>query len=114
MKRFSALLFAALFFAPALLPAQLDSFCERAHHASGSDQGPPRALPRLLGSRLKHQPEFASTIGDKRYNDQISDYSVKAINDWLATEQEFLMKLAAIDPTGLTDQDKTSRELTDA
>ena len=25
--------------------------------------------------RLKHDPEFASSIGDKRYNDQISDYS---------------------------------------
>ena len=60
---------------------------------------------------LKNQPEFASTIGDNRYNDQISDNSVKAINQWLATEQEFLMKLAAIDPAGLSDQDRTSREL---
>ena len=60
---------------------------------------------------LKNQPEFASMMGDKRYNDQVSDYSVKAINDWLAAEQEFLMKLAATDPTGLSDQDKVSRDL---
>ncbi|MFZ0746665.1 MAG: DUF885 domain-containing protein, partial [Terracidiphilus sp.] len=60
---------------------------------------------------LEHSPEFASTIGDKRFNDQISDYSVKAENDWLATEQNDLMQLAAIDPTGFTDQEKTSREL---
>ncbi len=60
---------------------------------------------------LKTSPEFASTLGDKRYNDQISDYSLKAINEWLATEQNFLLQLAAIDPTGLTDQEKTSREL---
>ena len=60
---------------------------------------------------LKRQPEFASTLGDKRYNDQISDYSVKAINDWLAAEQEMLLKLAAIDPAGLSDQDQVSREL---
>jgi hypothetical protein len=33
---------------------------------------------------LKHSPEFASARGDKRYNDQISDYSVKAVNDGLA------------------------------
>ncbi len=39
---------------------------------------------------LKHSPEFASTLGDKRYNDQISDYSVKAVNDQLAREQNFL------------------------
>jgi uncharacterized protein (DUF885 family) len=60
---------------------------------------------------LKVSPEFASTIGDRRYNDQLSDYSVKAYNEWLATEQNFLMQLAAIDPTGFTLQEKTSREL---
>jgi uncharacterized protein (DUF885 family) len=60
---------------------------------------------------LKHSPEFASTLGDKRYNDQISDYSVKAINDGLAREENFLMRLAAIDPAGLTAQETTSREL---
>ncbi len=60
---------------------------------------------------LKHYPEFASTIDDKRYNDRISDYSVAAINDWLAFEQDDLLKLAAIDPTGFTDQEKLSQDL---
>ena len=60
---------------------------------------------------LKHSPEFASTLGDKRYNDQISDYSVKAFNDGLAREENFLMRLAAIDPAGLTAQETISREL---
>jgi len=50
-------------------------------------------------------------LGDLRYNDRISDYSVKAENAWLAREEEFLMKLAAIDPTGFTDQEKISRDL---
>ncbi len=62
-------------------------------------------------ARLENSPEFASAIGDKRFNDKVSDYSVRAINAWLAREQDFLMKLAAIDPTGLTDQEKTSRDL---
>jgi uncharacterized protein (DUF885 family) len=60
---------------------------------------------------LKHSPEFASTLGDKRYNDQITDYSVKAVNDGLAREESFLMRLAAIDPAGLTSDETTSREL---
>ncbi len=60
---------------------------------------------------LKHSPEFASMIGDKRYNDQISDYSVKAYNDNLAREQGFLMRLAAIDPAGFTAQEVISRDL---
>jgi uncharacterized protein (DUF885 family) len=61
--------------------------------------------------RLKHDPEFASSIGDKRYNDQISDYSVRAVNEKLAREQNFLMRLAVIDPTGFTEQEGTSQDL---
>jgi uncharacterized protein (DUF885 family) len=60
---------------------------------------------------LRRNPEFASLIGDKRYNDKISDYSVAAENDWLAREQTLLMQLVAIDPTGFTDQEKLSQEI---
>jgi uncharacterized protein (DUF885 family) len=60
---------------------------------------------------LEHSPEFASWLGDKRYNDRIDDYSVKAENIWLEREENYMMRLAAIDPTGFTDQEKTSREL---
>jgi uncharacterized protein (DUF885 family) len=60
---------------------------------------------------LKTNPEFASSIGDKRYNDKISDYSVSAINDWLAREREYTLRLAAIDPTGLPEQEKISQQL---
>ncbi len=60
---------------------------------------------------LQHSPEFASTIGDTRFNDQVTDYSVHAVNDWLAFEQSEMMRLAAIDPTGFTDQEVTSRDL---
>ncbi len=60
---------------------------------------------------LEHAPEFASILGDKRWNDKISDRSVKAFNEGLAREQAFMLRLAAIDPTGFTDQEKTSRDL---
>lgn len=60
---------------------------------------------------LQRNPEFASTIGDKRYNDKISDYSVSAINDWLAREREYMLRLAEIDSTGFTDQEKISQDL---
>ena len=62
-------------------------------------------------ANLERSPEFASGLGDKRFNDRISDYSVKAHNDWLAREEKYLMRLAGIDPTGLTDQEKISRDL---
>jgi uncharacterized protein (DUF885 family) len=74
-----------------------------------------RALNRLFDEvwqdGLRHHPEFASSLGDKRYNDQISDYSVRAYNAGLEREQGFLLRLAAIDPTGFTEQETISREL---
>jgi uncharacterized protein (DUF885 family) len=60
---------------------------------------------------LRNSPEFASTLGDKRYNDRISDYSVKAVHEALAREEGLLMRLAAIDPSGLGEQEKLSRDL---
>ncbi len=60
---------------------------------------------------LERNPEFASTLGDKRFNDKVTDYSVKAENEWLEREQTMMLKLAAIDPAGFTDSEKTSREL---
>ena len=60
---------------------------------------------------MERSPEYASELGDKRYNDRIDDYSVKAENAWLEREESFLMRLAAMDPAGLTDQEKISREL---
>ena len=61
--------------------------------------------------QMKHQPEFASTLGDKRYNDQLSDYSAKAVNDGLAREQAFILRLAEVDTTGLPTQVKLSADL---
>ncbi|WP_446741733.1 DUF885 domain-containing protein [Silvibacterium acidisoli] len=61
--------------------------------------------------RLKHEPEFASSLGDKRYNDQLSDYSVNAYNETLARGRDYLFRLAAIDTTGLSDQEILSKDL---
>ncbi len=60
---------------------------------------------------LERNPEFASEIGDARYNDKISNYSVKAVNEWLEREQEMLMKLAQVDPAGFTQSESMSREM---
>ena len=116
MKRFSLIVIAVLaFLLPALLPALRAQAPAPAPAAPASVEADRKALNALFEDywqdNLKHSPEFASTLGDKRYNDQISDYSVKAVNDRLAREQNFLLRLAAIDPAGLTDQEKTSRDL---
>jgi uncharacterized protein (DUF885 family) len=61
--------------------------------------------------QLKHQPEFASSIGDKRYNDQLGDYSVQAYNDSLARGRGFLTRLAEVDTTGMSTQEQLSKDL---
>ena len=90
--------------APVTLPAALTSVEENR-----------KALNAIFADyweqTLEHSPEFASTLGDKRYNDQITDYSVKAVNERLAREEKLLMRLALIDPAGLTAQENISREL---
>jgi uncharacterized protein (DUF885 family) len=103
-----ATIVAFLVVAPAARPQALSA-------APTSVEGNRKALNQIFEDywqdNLAHSPEFASTLGDKRYNDQISDYSVKAYNESLAREQGFLTRLAAIDDTGLTDQEKISRDL---
>jgi uncharacterized protein (DUF885 family) len=60
---------------------------------------------------LKRSPEFASALGDRRYNDQLSDLSPKAFNDALARHRDFLARLLAIDTTGLPEPTRLSAEL---
>jgi uncharacterized protein (DUF885 family) len=60
---------------------------------------------------LKHSPEFASALGDKRYDDQLTDYSTQEVNASLARGRGYIEKLSLIDTTGLSDQEKLSAEL---
>jgi uncharacterized protein (DUF885 family) len=61
--------------------------------------------------RLKHNPEFASSLGDKRFNDQLTDYSVQAYNDSLARGRAFLQRLGEVDISGMSDQEQLSKEI---
>ena len=73
------------------------------------------ALNKLLAEQweytLSHSPEFASILGDKRWNDQISDFSQAAIDADLAKTREFLQRFQAIDTTGFPVQEKLNQEL---
>jgi uncharacterized protein (DUF885 family) len=61
--------------------------------------------------RLKHEPEFASSLGDTRYNDQLSDYSVQAYNESLARGRAFLKQLAEVDTAGMSADEQLSKDL---
>jgi uncharacterized protein (DUF885 family) len=60
---------------------------------------------------LKDSPEFASTLGDKRYDDQLSDYSIAGYNAQLQHGRVFLERLGAIDAAGLPEQEQLSKDL---
>jgi uncharacterized protein (DUF885 family) len=65
----------------------------------------------IWDDRMKHSPEYASILGDKRYNDQLSDYSVDEVNASLARGRIFLERLSTIDTTGLSGQEQLSKNL---
>lgn len=74
-----------------------------------------KALSQLFSDiwedRMKHSPEYASILGDKRYDDQLTDYSVKEVNAKLERGREYIERLSAIDTAGLSDQERLSAEL---
>jgi uncharacterized protein (DUF885 family) len=61
--------------------------------------------------RLKHSPETATYLGDKRYDTDLSDLSPRAVNDALQRERGYMERLSAIDTTGLPHQQQLSAEL---
>src|ERR1700693_1762439 len=60
---------------------------------------------------LSHSPEFASILGDKRWNDKASDLSRKAIETDQAMVRVFLAPFEAIDTAGVPEQEALTRTL---
>jgi uncharacterized protein (DUF885 family) len=61
--------------------------------------------------RLRTNPEWATTLGDNRYNDRLSDNSPEFFQADFEQERKFLTRFEAIDPAGLSPQDALSRQL---
>jgi uncharacterized protein (DUF885 family) len=60
---------------------------------------------------LRTSPELASILGDKRYNDKLSDFSQAAIERDQKVTREYLKKFEAIDIAGFPEQEKLNKEL---
>lgn len=112
---------ASLLAATALLAAPA-----AAQHAPAAAMRPPTAQPPSVQDRvralhalldeqweytLRTTPEFASILGDKRYNDRLSDYSLGAVERDLTATRSFEQRFAAIDPTAFPEQEQLNREL---
>ena len=74
-----------------------------------------KALNDLLHEQWEYQlrrsPIYASILGDKRYNDQLDDFSQEAIDKDLVETKRFLDRFEAIDTAGFPDQEVLNKEL---
>jgi uncharacterized protein (DUF885 family) len=60
---------------------------------------------------LRTNPEWATQLGDNRYNDRLSDSSPEFFQADVELKRGFLTRFQAIDPAGLSRPDMLSREL---
>ncbi|KAB7766917.1 DUF885 domain-containing protein [Xanthomonas maliensis] len=91
--------------------------------AQASDGGTPAAshaqaaqafdalLDRQWQYQLQHNPEFASIIGDKRYNDRWSDYSPQAVQADRNATADLLKRFEAVDAKTLDEQRQLSLQM---
>jgi uncharacterized protein (DUF885 family) len=112
LRATAVLLCAALSFAQPSASGQTHS----AGTASGeSVEQRVKTLHGLLAEQweytLRTSPEFASILGDRRYNDTLSDFSQAAIDRDVLETRAFLKKFEAVDTTGFPEQEKLNRDL---
>ena len=73
------------------------------------------ALDQLLDEQwqysLRESPEFATIIGDYRYNDKLSDASLAHVEQQRKDTEAFLKRFEAIDTTGFPEQEALNKQL---
>lgn len=74
-----------------------------------------KALGDLIDEQWEYQlrtsPEYASILGDKRFNDKVTDPSEEANERNVAETRRFLARFEAIDPLAFSEQERLNREL---
>ncbi len=60
---------------------------------------------------LRSDPEMATTLGDTRYNDRLTDHSLQFHRSDVEAKRKFLARFEALDPAGFPQQSALSRDL---
>lgn len=80
-----------------------------------STQSPTEQLRRFFADewedQLREHPEYATYVGDARYNDRLSDQSPAGYAHDAVHTRSQLRRLQAIPETGLSEQDRVSRQM---
>ena len=109
-------------FAASVLAAALFTACQPASPPPAATAKPvvdsaqaAKAFDALLDEQwqyqLAHNPEFASIIGDRRYNDRWTDYSLGAVQADRAATAALLERFEAIDGKTLDEQRQLSLQM---
>ena len=74
-----------------------------------------KALNDLLAEQwqwnLKESPEFATILGDYRYNDKWTDPTIAHVQQQRKDTEKFLARFKAIDTSGFNEQDRLNQQL---
>src|SRR5689334_16122461 len=93
--------------AGAQLPSSNSPMTKNALQSSLADRR--KQLSDLLAEHWEYtkrtNPEWASMLGDKRFNDKLSDLSEKAVYADLEEQKKFLQRFNSIDATGFPEQE---------
>lgn len=68
---------------------------------------------RCIEALLEMNPEFATSLGDHRYDSRLNDYSAEGVARSVALDKKFLAELQAIDPAGLSEANAVDYEILD-
>jgi len=90
--------------AAATAPAAPPSVDERRHQLTA-------LLDEQWQYTMKTSPEFASILGDRRYNDRWSDLSPEAFHAQIEMAKKFVTRFRAIDTAGFPDQELLNQQL---
>ncbi len=72
-------------------------------HAAASDKEFESTANQYIDKLLEMNPEYATTLGDHRFDGRLTDRSAAAIAEQARVAQSYLDRLAAIDPKSLSE-----------
>jgi uncharacterized protein (DUF885 family) len=90
-------------------------YAQGAGGSGGSVEARRAALTKLLAEQweyqLKESPELATIIGDYRYNDKLSDGSLKHLRESVEKDKEWIARFEAIDTAEFPEQEALNKTL---
>jgi uncharacterized protein (DUF885 family) len=68
-------------------------------------------LTEHWGATMERYPEWATKLGDHRFDDRLADRSDEAIGRWLGRQQEWTLRLSTLNDDMLGPADRVTRDL---